>query len=236
MHQSAWLLIALRLLCLIPWRKARNIICVISLLWGNFTAIAQVFFARYANIPFFNSLYVKVFNFTDESSSYASLLTMTQRYFLYMLSNIGIVILVIWMYRAFIKSSSSGLLIGSAGIKSENGIKISNGKLYLNRYLNIGEVVPEDYYDIVYYCFLSLCFMFGALPYRIIFSRIAIVIRVIAIVPMAILLNFYGKHEKYSKRHDLKLMILLACVIKFALMMWFFNRSMRFNPLGWFSF
>ena len=233
MHPSAWIIIAIRIACLIPSRKAKNILCVASLLWGNLFSVILGLLSRYSGIPLFNSIYVKMYSYVNSGSSYSSLSTASSRYLWYMASNIFIIMTIAVLF--FTWSKNRSLVNREVQIQRFRRLNLKAGTLYIGKapcYLYSAEEGLVAYEDVFYFSMLCLSLMIGALPQRILFSRIGIMVRIVSIIPSAVMLDYYNHENQKDSKNNLIYLIILACAFKFVIMMWFGNRSMHFNLFG----
>lgn len=233
MHPSAWILVAIRIVCFIPSRKVKNIVCVVSLLWGNLFNVILMLLGRFSGISLFNAVYVKMYSYINSESAYSSLSTASSRYLWYMASNLLIIVTVTAMFLSWKRYKN--LNNNVVETCSFSRLNIKKGTLYIGKMPRFQYSADDGlvaYEDIFYFSMFCLTLMIGALPYRIIFSRIGIMVRVISIIPSAIMLDYYNRKDEWIKKHNIVILVFLACAFKFVIMMWFCNRSMHFNLLG----
>lgn len=232
MHPSAWMIVAVRGLCYIPSRKIKNMAAIFVLFWGNLLNVVLRILADYSGLSFINALYVKLYSYTNENSVYSSLATADSRYMIYMLSNLFIVILVVYI---FIDWAKLRAVLGNVIIAPFKRLNLKEGTIYVRPMPK--EVFSSNeslvaYENVFYFSIICLSLMIGALPHRIIFSRIGIMVRIISIIPTAILFSYCNQEEMHSRKKTLVFIVLLACLWKFVIMMWFCNRSMHFDLFG----
>lgn len=241
-HQIGWLVIGIRLICLIPSKKVKTVIAFCSLAWGNCANLIGTFFLKYSSIPLMNSLYVKIYGFTSSESSYADLSTITSTYTWYMISNVGIILMLIMAFFAWNRYDTCTISLGMRD-NQDDRVKMNLRRGLIIRYKN--KIIEkcasqydyiENYTNVFSFVLIAFCMMFGALPYRIIFSRIGIIVRILATVFVAILLWYMTENDQMGSRQNIRIFLTIACAIKFVIMMLFLNRSMDFDLLGWFYY
>lgn len=213
-HQSVLALILVRLLVFIPSKRIKWIVSIASLGWGYFISEILEVVMRYTSNPIMNSIYVKIYQYTNANVQGGKFMLsgVGLRYLIFMASNIGIVLLLIYIF-----------LIWQKMYRNDN-----------NFFLKRSDIIASD--NMVFYCIEMLCLAIGSLPFTILFSRFFSILHVLSIIPIGYMYAYCNKRELTITKKNITLILLLACLIKFVLIMFFENRSMNFNPFGWYGY
>lgn len=225
-HQSAILILVIRLMNLIKNKKIKIGLALVLVVWSELLEVINVLLAKLPNIPIINSLIYKINIYTVNNGGNANNIVLRTRYLIYMLVWIPIIIAVFTTILRAFKYKYDNSVVNR---KSIFWRELQHGRLIIKS--NVCEPSAYDIQDIGWFLILSICFTVGSIAYYWLYLRSAMLLGIVGFIPSAIL--FYDWHHKkigQTKRKTNYIFFLgVLCMIKLLVIMLYMNRSMDFS-------
>ncbi|UZQ50360.1 EpsG family protein [Clostridium kluyveri] len=212
-HQSAIILLAFRLICLIPYNLIKKMIIILMLFWSNELTAILAFLKEHTNIPFLGNLnlFYKLSIYTSidpYNGGNASNIIVSSFYIKFMISNVFILILIlISVYTCNNLNSEKEQILSDKSMP--NRMEMSNYLMY---------------------ALLLTCFTIGSCAYYWIYLRFSVMVQLVGIIVIAYTLKLYSYRKVSNKNYIL--ILITASLIKMGIMMLVVNRSMHFSLFG----
>ncbi|QXE19775.1 hypothetical protein B5S50_13595 [Clostridium sp. 001] len=224
-HQSAYVILILRLILFIPSNKVKITISGIMLFWSNFLNVGMVYLGKFINIPIVNSILWKIAVYTENGDTSTNVVV-NPYYMKMIISNIGLLIFsalsIYYFYRFYGKSGHIGITKKAFSIKSG---KIRIVRKRINTF-EVGEVNS----DIITFLLMATCLTIGSNMYYWLYLRFAILIQIWIIVIMAAIA--YKMQETGCYKSLYYATGTGTVLLKFTIMMFVANVSFYFNLFG----
>ena len=223
-HQTAYIVLLIRLIVLIPSGVILTLISIGALFWSNLVTVIKDTLVLYVNNPVLNSILWKMTAYTEGSGD-ASNLIVSGLYGWVIRSNYGIILLVV----------ISAYII----FKNKTAFMSQSEEFYKPNILDKIFGVRSNERDGIWIAVLTVCFALGASNFYWMYLRIFIILHIWMVVVAAIIFSGYNTlsesdlYYSYGKAHQKYLFVLLfAVAVKFGIMTLFVNTSFNFNLFG----
>nr|WP_295255858.1 EpsG family protein [uncultured Blautia sp.] len=219
-HQSAYVVLFLRVLLLIPSKKIKAIIAVLLLGWSTMLSTIVQIMSKYINIPVINSILWKITIYTDNSKDNINII-LRDYYKKVMISN-SMLLVVAFVFciigiryiRKFAPGQYNCYMLGRYG----------------NKNINISENLSENY---VYICLYAVCLTIGSYMYYWLFLRFAVLVQLM--LPVLAAYIFSVKNRSYRSAQVEKIFLFFAIMLKFVIMVLVVNASFDFSLFSLYS-
>ena len=219
-HQSAYVILFLRLLLLIPSKKIKAIIAVVLLGWSTMLSTVVQMMSKYINIPVINSILWKITIYTDNSDNNINII-LRDYYKKVMFSNAMLLLVALYFciiciryVRSFPCGQYNSYILGKYG----------------NKDINVSENLSEDY---LYMCLYAVCLTIGSYMYYWLFLRFAVIVQLM--LPILSANIFSIKNRSYRSAQKEKVFLFSAIMLKFAIMVLVVNGSYDFSLFSLYS-
>lgn len=223
-HQSAYIIVALRLLVCIPSKKIKYAISVFLLFWSYLLEGITKLLMNFTNIPMVNSILWKIIMYTDNADSNINVV-LRKYYSIAKISDIGILLASIVFLIILIKNKKYG---------ADNKRK----SLVMPRSFSVirvgcrNDMNLELSYDFIIFMLFVTCLTLGSFMYYWVFLRFAILVQIG--LPVVSAAAFLGS-EKNRTQQLIKYLLIAAIGLKICIMILVVNSSFYFNPLNIYS-
>ena len=196
-HQSAAILLVFRLICFIPFKRIKQVICLFMLFWSNELTWIFIFLKAFANSPFINNLLYKLSIYTvlDSYGGNENNLVVTPLYEKFIISNIPILLLILVSIYICYKHST--------GKEIKPLIRSGGGKLLFNK----SSLVRPTVDNYLTYALLVTCFTIGSNAYYWIYLRFSVMVQIVGIIVVAYTLKLYFDRKASNKKYIILLFI-----------------------------
>lgn len=219
-HQSAYVVLFLRLLLLIPSKKIKAIIAVLLLGWSTMLSTIVQAMSKYINIPMINSILWKITIYTDNAKDNINII-LRDYYKKVMISNSMLLVVAFFFCMIGIR------YIRKFSLDQYNCYMLGR---YGNKNINISENLGEDY---IYMCLYAVCLTLGSYMYYWLFLRFAVLVQLM--LPILASYIFSIKNRSYRATQTEKLLLLFAIMLKFSIMVLVVNGSFDFSLFSLYS-
>lgn len=224
-HQSAIFIIAFRMLCLIQSKRIKAICAFVALFWSIGLDTLNSILSRWDSLLVIRTLLYKINIYTVDNGGNSANIILRTRYLIYMLSWIPIVLLLV--YTVFYLKRN--LPVNS--IDKIRRIRFGKGKLIISRKSRL-----KDYSDVIiennemgWFVLFNACFTIGSYMYYWLYLRAASILGIIGVIPITGVLKLYSDRNRVHSKNNYILFVMVMCLIKFLITMFYMNRNMDFG-------
>ena len=214
-HQSAYVVVALRLLLLIPFDRLKAIIAVLLLLWSNMLSYGVSILAKYINIPIINSILWKITIYTDNAENNINVV-LRSYYVMAMISNVLLLVATGVSAIIYIKYLKNNDQYHSSGI-----VKLIDCKKHMS---SVSSYLSSD---MAWFIIFATCLTVGSYKYYWLYLRFAIIVQLLLPLIAASVFTFKGAYRRDLTQE--RLLISTAIIVKFVITVLIVNRSFDFS-------
>lgn len=219
-HQSAYVILFLRVALFVPSRNLKIVITLVLLSWSNCMEILMNYLSRFVSNPIINSIVWKLVAYTEGGTD--NLNVVVRPYYKWcMISNIGIIILCLFTGYCYWRFNKKNVAVCPASNVETGGNYSFMRRLFSH---SSGES------DVIWFLIFSTALTIGANMYYWLYLRFAIILQIWIAVAMAILFHRIRNYKNVKSHYTM--LIIIAIICKFTIMVLVVNASFNFSLFG----